>query len=607
MVFLHPHSLSPDPTYAGAGTATADGRAALTLFPHHLLRVHPAQNVKAWAQSLDLFRQPQPLVLRADATGRAEIVVDFGTEVDAVLELGIETSALCNLMACFGESSDEAEGWVHGARPKPADWHEHIKGAGVHFVTFKDRGFRYVRLVFHDVKESVTLRRLQAAAIFAFDNRPGDFWCDDARFQRVWQTSLYTARLCTRPDAMWDGVKRDRHGWFGDARITKETIDLAFFNPAPSEAMLPTLPTDKWTNNIPNFSFDAFAMLHGHILSFGLDRPIVEPTFERITELLDWTARTQTDENGFLILDEALSYFGDIGFVDWSKMPVGGRFEELCWLQCRYVEGLKTAAKIATWLHKTELAQTWNERAAQIGERIQKTFWRAGRGFVHTLNHVGEVENPHSAGYDGHYRRTYIEKIQLGESGPSRQSNALAIWADIADAKQREIILREVFDNAEIDPVITPYFTYWEQMARARCGDAAGGLRNLRDTIGHILESQDAACVWELFDPNITDRRRLSSHFTLNCDWPISLCHAWGSGSVGYAARYLLGVEVLQPGYGAIALRPECGFDWQVQASIPTPHGTLRFSRDKAGAPLQVQVPDGVAVESVGDGVEVVR
>jgi hypothetical protein len=28
-----------------------------------------------------------------------------------------------------------------------------------------------------------------------------------------------------------DGVKRDRHGWFGDARITKETIDLTFSTP----------------------------------------------------------------------------------------------------------------------------------------------------------------------------------------------------------------------------------------------------------------------------------------------------------------------------------------------------------------------------------------
>jgi hypothetical protein len=411
----------------------------------------------------------------------------------------------------------------------------------------------------------------------------------------VWQSSVYTARLCTRPDSFWDGVKRDRHGWFGDARITKETIDLTFFDPTPGEAMLSTLPTDDWGNGIPNFSFDAFAMLRQHILYHGLERPGINETFARIELLLDWTHRTQTDSDGFLIRTDRQYFFG-IGFVDWSLMPVGGRFEELCWLQCRYVEGLRTAAQLADWLQRPDLTRTWNERATSLAEKVNARFWKQGVGFLHTLNHVGPVDNPHSPGYGGHYRKTYEEKIQLGPSGPSRQSNALAVWADVTTPEQRKVLLERVFQNPEITPVITPYFAYWEQMARAMCGDAQGGLIGLRDMIGHILETQDAATVWEFYDPNVTDMRRLASHFDLNWDFPASLCHAWGSGSVPYAAQWLQGIRVLEPGYRKMNLDPQCGFGWTFEATVPTPYGTIHLQRDTPNGPIAFTAPDEIEV-----------
>jgi hypothetical protein len=74
--------------------------------------------------------------------------------------------------------------------------------------------------------------------------------------------------------------------------------------------------------------------------------------------------------DGFLIRTDRQYFFG-IGFVDWSLMPVGGRFEELCWLQCRYVEGLRTA-RTRRLVCNADLRADRRERAAASGDKVKR-------------------------------------------------------------------------------------------------------------------------------------------------------------------------------------------------------------------------------------------
>lgn len=67
--------------------------------------------------------------------------------------------------------------------------------------------------------------------------------------------------------------------------------------------------------------------------------------------------------------------------------------------------------------------------------------------------------------------KTYVEKIRLGPSGPSRQANALGVLAGVLPAGDWPTVRRRIFDNPRISPVITAYFGYYEQMARGLCGD----------------------------------------------------------------------------------------------------------------------------------------
>lgn len=595
-VRLDPDALSPDPTYgkpAPAGEALAYGA---DVFPWALVRCTPRQPAATlWGKRLDGDHCPGSLVVEPSPDGRIDLVVDFGTEIEGCLSLVVELQGPATLMSVCGEFPMEVEGYFHSEHPKAHEF-VHFHASGLHAWKRPAVGFRYARLLFHDIRGALTVRSLKAESEFVFRSRPGDFHCDDTRFQRAWQTSAYTARLCTRPDTFWDGIKRDRGGWFGDARIIKDAVDGVYFDPRPSRQMLVSLPVDNWVNGVPVYSFDAIAMLSRHMLAFGLGETCLAEAYERIRRFLEWVAATQLNADGFIIRDPALNFFGQIGFLDWSRMPVGGRFEELSWLQCKHVEGLRTAARIARWLGRPDDAARWEERAGRIARQIVGRFWRSGRGFVHTLNHVGEVRNPHVPGWGGHYRKTYEEGLRLGESGPSRQCNALAVWAEIPDAQMRRDMLGQVFCNPAVEPVITAYFLYYEQMARGACGDGAGAVRTMADYVADLLEDRNAATVVEMHDPRVQDFRRFCNHFDVTWTWPLSYCHGWGAGLIPLAQRWLMGLSPRAPGWAELAVEAPAGLPLAFEATVPTLHGPVRVSRAERGAPVQYRIPAGIRV-----------
>ena len=601
MSYLHPESLSSDPTYGRPASPGTDLETALDVAPYRLVRSAPT-----------LSEWKLPVRLPAPINGRVELLLDFGTELEAVLELAVTTAGACTVGAFFGESEVEAENLILAIAPHPLVlWR--VPGAGRHTwqvdqyyfldrppVTNTARGFRFVRLVFQDVAGELQIDRLVAHAKFTFTHRRGDFRCDDPRFQRAWQTSVYTARLCTRPGALWDGIKRDRIGWYGDARITAETNNAVWHDPRPVAQMLAQLPTQDWCNGVPVYSFDAIAMVFDQALAFGIDAPGVRDTFAKIEQLLEWIAAKQTDAAGFIRRDETIkTFFMEIGFLDWSPLPHGGRFEELSWLQAKYVEGLRTAAQLADWLGRADTAQRWRHQADRIAAQILQRFWRAADGFLHTLNHAGPCQHLRE-----HYPKTYLQQIALGPSGPTRQCNALAVLAGLATPAMRQTILARVFQNPAITPITTPYFRYYENWARARCGDPAGALADMAGYVGDLIEREDAATIWEMYDSTVRDLRRYCCGEVASV-WPTSLCHGWSSGLVPLAQRYLLGIEALQPGFAEVRLQPAPAARWAFDATLPTPHGSIHVWRESATAPVHYQLPAGIKAQRPAAGVVV--
>ncbi len=629
-LYLHAQTLSPDPSLGQALIDLGGNRFGLDVHPHALLRSVPADAAtSAWADRLHLHRQPGPLTL-ATVGSYAELLLDLGTEVEGWPELTLEATASVSVVADFGESVEEAEGLVLGLTPLPtvslavAAGRQCVRfdlaryrneGSGGVFGPAEaipgdtrpswqgglaQRACRFVRLRLVSAADAIIVHGFVIRAEFTGPHPTGSFTCADARWQRLWWTSLYTARLCTRRDAFWDGPKRDRSGWYGDARIIQLAWLAGWCDKEPAAGMLTRIPVDYWPGGVPGYSADGLAMLQQQLMVHG-DSPEVRAAYARVVQMLTWVATSQCGADGLVQRRDGVQLFGDIGFTDWSEMPQGGRLEELASPQCKILELWRLAAVLAHRLGDQPQAVLCEQRATALASVLRQRFWRPALGMIHTLNHVGLVPNPHLPA-SGHAERTYVKGIALGESGPSRQANVLALLTGVVDNKDLPTALA-VINSPDLPPVITPYFHWYMAEARARGGDRAGALRAFANYVGGHIEAEGAATIWELYDPRVRDLRRFSGHLEQGHEWQLSLCHGWGAGFVPLVAQHLAGISITAPGYRSIRCAPAPGTDRAFHLTTPTPLGPLTIEGDGRGKHL-CRAPSGMMVEA-SDTVEV--
>lgn len=75
-----------------------------------------------------------------------------------------------------------------------------------------------------------------------------------------------------------------------------------------------------------------------------------------------------------------------------------------------------------------------------------------------------------------------------------------------------------------------------------------------------------------------------------------SLCHGWSSLPVYFNKRYILGVELLEPGFKKFTVKPYCGTLSEASGEVPTPYGNIKVSWKKtdSGIDLDVSYPEGI-------------
>jgi len=602
MLYFDKEIMSPDPTIHQPTSRTDNGLFGIDLHPNGVTWINPQESrYKKWANDLHLFTPPKPLHIKPDAEKKADLLFDFGTTINAELKLVVENDSPFNCVAWFGESELEARGFIYGSNPPPM-LTCFVDGWNKRTIRYKQRGFRFFRLVLIDIDVPVTLTEIVAHATYALDKPEGSFICSDPIFQKVWQSSIYTAKLCTQPHTIWNGIKHGRATWVAGARINKHAIDTVYYQPEISESILLAIPTDRWMSQVPVFSFDIIAMLKQHILYFGRSDECAQLSFEKMSTLLTWIEKSQINDEGFLVRTDQ-RYYQDIGFLDWSKYPIGGRFEELSWLQCRYCSALNDAADMAEWYKDDTKAHHWRNRAALLAQKISERFWAKDRGFLHTLNHVGQVNgkaNPwiDPAALREHYNRTYEKGIALGPSDVSRHCNALGVLANIPSEQMKGVILHQVFNNPSVPIVTTPYFSYFEQLARGMCGDRKGAIVYIRDYLGSLAEKEQSATMWEAYDPQLADIRKYAAWGIWSRGQALDLCSGGGSGAVPLSTFFILGIAPSAPGYKSIIINPELNLNWEFQAVVPTRYGPIEICREAPKGPILYRIPKNIEFKS---------
>lgn len=577
-VILDPDALSPDPLYGRTLPLDADGWARFDLHPAAL----GDGDADAPWQPRDRWQPWTGCELRGDRLRHQDLLLDFGSEVEAEIAVEVEAPAAMHLYLTCGESEEEARGFGgYGQGQWQQVRHWRIPGPGRHRQRFAAVGLRFARLQFHDLAPGARLLGCVAHCLTASPGQRGDLRLPaDSLLQRLWQTSVYTARMCTRPDDIWDGPKRDRLGWYGDARICQLALDGGHLLPGPALAMLGRLPVDAWVNGIPNFSCDGVCMLRDLCLRHGLDLPGLPALVARADALLAWIAGTQTDADGLIRRTDAAILFG-AGFIDWSAVPVGGDLHEQFCVQAKLREAQLALAEIHDWLGDGA-GGALRERAARLGAALRR--FRCPGGFHHTLRRI-------RPGFEK-YQPGWTDAVtDLGPSGPGRHSSALAAFAGLVAPEEAAEVLRDGFAGP---PLITPMFRWYEAEARARLGDPAGGIRLLRDELAEQMQRHDSACIWESFEPDDRGLGALGLH-----GWPKSLCHGWGAGLVPLLERWLLGLEPVAPAWRQVRLHQPC-LPMPFRAVVPTAQGDLRLERAVADGPLRIDLPEGMDLLPVG-------
>ena len=402
----------------------------------------------------------------------------------------------------------------------------------------RERAFQFVAV------RGATLasRKLEAEISLHPARYEGAFACSDERLTRIWQHAAASLRVSLR-ELTVDGLKRDRLPWAGDAYIATLGNAAVFGEhrciQRTLNALAPEDPAHCPTNGIIDYdacwiiSVAAQWQFSGDIVSIRL----LWPAVERILAAL----RGREDEHGFL------RHEGTWLFLDWIEFDKSARSVAL---QALYAGALQAAAWLAGALGHGERVGELIEKQERLGDALRETYWDASQPCAQPMQ-------------------------------ADRHAAFLSVYFNVASST--------MVDGEKAGPLAaTAYMRYFEAAAQARGGDLNAMLKGVSDYWGGMLDA-GASTFWEGFNPAETGDARYAFY---GRPFGKSLCHAWACGPLPLLSFELAGLRPTWAGWSEVICLPNAiPLKWAC-ATIPTPHGPLRW--DYENGELRIDVPAGV-------------
>ena len=500
-------------------------------------------------------------IMRSTANQTPSILLDFGTELQGGISLITGAAGGVKVRIRFGESASEAMAEIDGKNGASNDHAMRdftITLPWMGAIEVGNSGFRFVRIDLVDANAEVALREVQA--IFMYRDIPyiGSFKSNDERLNQIWATGAYTVHL-NMQDFLWDGIKRDRLVWHGDLYPEVMTISAVFganeVVPKSLDYGSETTPLPQWMNGISAYSM--WWMLnqrdwyysHGNLDYLKKQREYVVGLLNRLLQ--------KVDENGKEQLD-------GWRFLDWPT----SRDPEIveAGLQALITLAVEAGVDICRALGEKEMEQKCVEKLKAM-------------------------------------------RTQTPDARNNKQAAALLSLSGLQDAQAMNTIIGR--DGAE---GFSTFYGYFMLLAMAKAGDYDGALNSIRSYWGGMIDL-GATTFWEDFDlkwmenagriDDLVPDDKVDVHAVYGdyCykGFRHSFCHGWAAGPTAWLSRYVLGVEVIEPGCKTVRILPNLGdLEW-VEGSYPTPYGTIKIRHEKR--------PDGKIASKIDapSGVKVVR
>lgn len=456
-------------------------------------------------------------------------VYDFGKEMMGYVRFSYE-GAEGNVLVNYGESKEEA---LALSAAETFDRFP-LSGNGV-FETPVSRAFRYI------VIAGAVINYIEAISEELVLPRRSTFHSSDPKLDQIYETSLHTLHLNTR-EFFFDGIKRDRWVWSGDAYQSYLLDYYSFFELGVARrtmtALFGKLPILTHVNTIMDYSF-YWVMAYSDYYQYTGDADFVKKSADKVFAMLDFCI-SRTDSDGLMT-----GLPGDWVFIDWANFDNSGQVSSEQMLYCK---ALETGVMVAKMIHDAEKEKHYSLLAKAVRSKIEKYWDEEQNAYMHS------------------YKNGQPDHVV------TRHANIFAILLGFADANRIEKIRKHVLLNEQIPKITTPYMRFYELSALLEVGEHDYVFDEIQDYWGGMLD-EGATSFWELYDKNEIGLAKYSMY---GHPFGKSLCHAWGASPIYLLGKYFIGLKPEKAGYKTFTLTPHLSkLEW-FDAELPLANGSVR-------------------------------
>ncbi len=479
--------------------------------------------------------------LKNDSNTTAAILLDFGKEIQGGLQLVtglMRAQHPVKVNLSFGESASEAMAMADSNDHAMRYFNIDLPWLGK--IEVGNTGFRFVRIDLLGKNAELLLKEVRA--IFVYRDIPylGSFNSSDTLLNKIWLTGAYTVHL-NMQDYLWDGIKRDRLVWIGDAHPETSTIAAVF---GYNDVVPKTLDFARDITKLPNY-------MNG-MVSYSMWWVLIQRDWYMHNGNLDYLKQQRKYLKGLLE-----HYMEKIGADNKENLNDGMRF--LDWPSTENTIGVDAglhAMLIMTLEAGADLCTILNE-----GFTAKKCLEAVGR------------------------LRKYIP-----DPNGSKQAAALLSLSGLQPAEK---------ENTEVIAVdgvkrFSTFFGYYMLQAKAKAGDYQGAINAIRNYWGPMLQL-GATTFWEDFNidwlPNaarideLVPAGKIDIHGAYGdyCykNFRHSLAHGWSSGPTPWLTEHVLGIKALAPGCKIVQVIPHLGDLSFAEGTFPTPYGIVKVKHTK--------------------------
>jgi len=379
------------------------------------------------------------------------IVLDFGRVVTAFIEIDIEGSE--GDVVDMGYVERLVDGRFNNALECQLADRVTLREGRQTYRPFTWKGFRYAKLRFWSCTKPVRIHSVKAVeTTYPFEER-GKFESSDERFNRVWEISRATLKLCSTEQLM-DTPWREQGQWLGDvAAVTvggvyacygDPRLPAKFFRQAGANQFPSGLVSNitnrcavGWPNCIPDYSLEYVLGLWHHYLYTGEERWI-HRYFPHVLKVMD-AFLDQRDEHG--LVNDMPCWL----LIDWAHSDRRG---ECAALNALFYGALEAMAKMAAVRGDGYAATVAIDARRAIAASFVPRLFDPERGCFADANVDGELSDM-----------------------TSEHANATAILFGLCDDELAANIIRVLYDDRTTPYTeAQPFFTTFVLQALDRAG-----------------------------------------------------------------------------------------------------------------------------------------